>query len=260
MKRLALPFGARAIRSGGDVTGADGGQRRLEEAAVGIGEGVVGHDPADGDAVGGEPGGGAREETGTSLASLRRQQFGVGEPRAVIDGNVEMLPAQTRLRLLVLSPVMRCPIPSILPSFLVSMWISPPGVARSQRTISGRSSSAFRRPRPSRRNTAPTVATGRARRRAMRGPLRRERAGVEGRSCRAISPPCRYRDSHLWAVRSETPPAEAACATGQPCWQTRSTIRIRPRTVIRAFLWTFIRGSRIRLFGFATTALLPSPG
>jgi hypothetical protein len=37
--------------------------------------------------------------------------------------------------------------------------------------------------------------------------------------------------------RSDTPPAEAAaCVTGQPCWQTRSTRRSRPCTVIRAFL------------------------
>ena len=45
-----------------------------------------------GRAVGGEPCGGAAEETGAGLTGLGREQFSVGQPRAVIDGNMQILP------------------------------------------------------------------------------------------------------------------------------------------------------------------------
>ncbi len=94
---LGLAVGSRPVGSGGDVARADLRQCGLVGAAVGVGEGVVGHDPADGHAVGGEPLAGAGEEAGAGFTGLGRQQLGVGQPRAVVDGDVEVLPAKPAL-------------------------------------------------------------------------------------------------------------------------------------------------------------------
>ena len=70
------------------------------------------------------------EGDGAGLA-LVGQDLGVGEARGIVDGDVQVLPADAACPVTCRrSPVMRWPMPSILPSFLVSMWISSPGRSR----------------------------------------------------------------------------------------------------------------------------------
>ena len=46
-----------------------------------------------GDAVAGKPGQGAGEEGDGAMLALVRQQLGVGKPARIIDGDVQMVPA-----------------------------------------------------------------------------------------------------------------------------------------------------------------------
>ncbi len=65
----------------------------LGEQLRAIGRTVVGHDPLDGDAVVGEPGHGALEEGGGVVLAFGGQQLGIGQPRGVIDADVQEVPA-----------------------------------------------------------------------------------------------------------------------------------------------------------------------
>ncbi len=94
-------------------------------------------------------------------------------------------------------PVRRCPMPALRPSFLMSRWLSPPGLARPQRRITRGASKAASHPRPWRRRTTPTVERARPRRRAMAGPVRRSR--------RSASPSSTWPPLPLPTVRSKTP-------------------------------------------------------
>jgi hypothetical protein len=67
------------------------------------------------------------------------------------------------------------------------------------------------------------------------------RCGAELRSCRPATPSLPKRASHLRTVRVLTSNAAAAAATVQPSSSTRRTITARPKGVVRAFLWAFIR-------------------
>ena len=58
-----------------------------------IGTAVVGHDPLDGDAVAGEPGERPLEEGNRAGLALVGQDLGVGQARGVIDGDVQVFPA-----------------------------------------------------------------------------------------------------------------------------------------------------------------------
>lgn len=77
-----------------------------------------------------EPGGGTGEKAGASLAAIGGEELGIGETRGVIDSHVQMLPTDSSRAMPWRSPVMRWPMPSMRPSFLVSTWISSPGLWR----------------------------------------------------------------------------------------------------------------------------------
>lgn len=86
---LGFAVGAWRIGSGTNVL-----DRELGEAlAEGIGGAVVGHDALDGNAVAGEPVEGAAEEGDGAFFLLVRQEFGVGEPRSIVDRHMQRLPA-----------------------------------------------------------------------------------------------------------------------------------------------------------------------
>jgi hypothetical protein len=76
------------------VAGSELGKGRLEGARVGVGEGIVGHDPLDPDAEAGEPGSGAGEEAGAARSALVGQQLRVGQARGVVDRHVQIFPAE----------------------------------------------------------------------------------------------------------------------------------------------------------------------
>ena len=59
--------------------------------------GVVGHDLPHGDAVSGEPGHGPGPEAGAGGAAFVGQDLGVGQPRMVIDGGVDVVVAEPSL-------------------------------------------------------------------------------------------------------------------------------------------------------------------
>ena len=58
-----------------------------------VGGAVVGQDPLDGDAVSLVVGDGATEEAGRGRRAFVCEDFGVGEPGVVVDGDVDELPA-----------------------------------------------------------------------------------------------------------------------------------------------------------------------
>ncbi len=74
------------------MASAGAGEGSLEGVAVGVGEGVVGHDALDAHAALGEPLCGAAHEGG-GLAGFGLEDLGVGEARVVVDADVEVLPA-----------------------------------------------------------------------------------------------------------------------------------------------------------------------
>src|ERR1041385_637536 len=61
-----------------------GGGERLLEVAAEVGPGVVGHDPADDDAVGSEPGGGPGPEGGAGRAPFVVEDLEVGQAAVVV--------------------------------------------------------------------------------------------------------------------------------------------------------------------------------
>jgi hypothetical protein len=71
--------------------------------------------------------------------------------------------------------------------------------------------------------------------------------GRQGRSCSPGRPSAWQRASHLRTVRVLTSNAAATAATLQPSSSTRRTITARPKGVVRAFLWLFIRAGLRRL-------------
>jgi hypothetical protein len=98
------------------------------EGAVAVA--VVAEDPLDRDPALGVPGDGAAEERDTIGRGLAREQFGVGEPRVVVDREVDVLPAGSPVAI---EPVAVDPL-SDRPEateFLMSTWMSSPGRWRS---------------------------------------------------------------------------------------------------------------------------------
>jgi hypothetical protein len=78
---------------------------------------VIREHALDADAPAAEEADGAAEEADGGRAFLVLEDFGVGEPGRVVDGDVDVLPAD--------------PARPIRPSFLTSMWTSSPGLGRS---------------------------------------------------------------------------------------------------------------------------------
>jgi len=123
---LGLAVGARGVWPGSDVPEAGLGEKALEEMAA-IGGAVIAHDALDADAVGLEEGECAGEEGAGAFLALVGQEFGVGEAGGVVDGDVQVLPADPAGAAGVIA--MDAVADAI--SFLVSMWISSPGRSRS---------------------------------------------------------------------------------------------------------------------------------
>jgi hypothetical protein len=187
---------------------------RLQPGARVIGLGVVGQQALDQDALLPIPGEGALEEADAGLGILARQQLGIGQPRVVVDRDVQVLPADPPVALgtrPARSPSTRLPGSQKRPSLFVSMCKSSPACSRSQRRAQ-RAAPAGRgsREQPWRRRTLPIVEGGcgsspanrtgpEAERwraatisRSASGQRRRGcRRGVEGRSRSAAQPPAR---------------------------------------------------------------------
>src|SRR5690606_33938607 len=89
---LCLAVGARCVWPGSDMAKAGLGEQRLEGVTA-IGRAVVAHDPLDADAVRLEEGQGPAEEGAGALLLIVGQKLGVGEPRGVVDSDVQALPA-----------------------------------------------------------------------------------------------------------------------------------------------------------------------
>lgn len=61
--------------------------------AAAIRPGVVGHDPLHVDVLLGVPTDGAVKESGAGRGVLASQDFGIGQPGVIVDGDVQVLPA-----------------------------------------------------------------------------------------------------------------------------------------------------------------------
>jgi hypothetical protein len=230
------------------------------EVVRAIGRAVVGHDARHGDAVAREPAEGAVEEGDGAGLALVGQDLAVGEPCGIVDGDMQDLPAGTASGV---APVAGDAVADAVDAAELL------GVDVEQRAGAGALIADHGRPGLEGGEAAETEAAqhqadGRA---GPPQPPRDLRAGqalpaqpldlggdLEGQ------PAGRCRASHLCAVRTDTPAARAASSTRQSCSRTRATRRSRPCTVMRALLWTFIRGSWASCSGLATTALAPVLG
>src|SRR5262245_50569422 len=94
----------------------------LLEQLTAIAVAVVGHNPLDRDAMTGKPGERTFEKAGGGFLALVRQDFAVGKSAGVVDADMQTLPADAVMSVgrAVRRQVMRCPMPAIRPSFLVS--------------------------------------------------------------------------------------------------------------------------------------------
>jgi hypothetical protein len=125
---LGLAVGARRVGLGAQVAQA-GISAGTTEIMLAVGRAVVGHDALDGDAMAVEPGERALEEGDGAGLLLIGQDLAVGKPCGIVDHDVQNLPAAVVARPGAIA-AMRWPMPSMRPSFLVSMWSSSPGPAR----------------------------------------------------------------------------------------------------------------------------------
>src|SRR6476469_106869 len=89
---LGLAVGARRVGPDPVMVQLVGATERLHRRGA-IGEGVVGHDPADPNAVAAEPGQRAPEERRDLSRALGREDLDVGQTRGIIDGDMDVLPA-----------------------------------------------------------------------------------------------------------------------------------------------------------------------
>lgn len=122
---------------------------------------IIRHHPPDLDAVAAKEAQGVEQEGQAGLAGLVGEYLGTGQAGVVIDRQMQTLPALAAVlarpcvalaaavahcptgdRLQSQRGGIRWPMPSIRPSFLMSIWIISPGVSFSQRMISGLGSSA----------------------------------------------------------------------------------------------------------------------
>ena len=90
---LGLAVGLGRVGSGEDVADAQPSQR-LGEAAGAVGAAIVGHHPLGPDAVRTEPAQGAEQEGGGGVPALVAQHLDIGQPRRVIDRNMDEVPAR----------------------------------------------------------------------------------------------------------------------------------------------------------------------
>ena len=92
MNRSALPLVLRRVGAGQEVAQP---QRLpgLAEQVAAVADAVVGHDPAHGDALAGEPDHGPGQEAGAGVAGLVVQHLDIGGPGMVVDADVDVLEA-----------------------------------------------------------------------------------------------------------------------------------------------------------------------
>jgi hypothetical protein len=90
---LNLAVGARPVGPGGEMADAVRGEQVAQRAVLDVAEGVVGHHPRGGDAMGGEERQGAFEEAGDGGGAFVVMQFDVGQPRVVVDDRVGVVVA-----------------------------------------------------------------------------------------------------------------------------------------------------------------------
>jgi hypothetical protein len=256
---------------------AEVGDGRLESGAFGVGEGVVGHDPLDAYAQRGEPGGGAIEEAGAAGAARVGQQLGVGKPRGIVDRDMEVLPADPARPV---APIAGDPVAETVdPAELLAVEVEefagggalianhwrrrlqgaePAEAEAAQHAADGRAwpAEGAGDPRPAPALAAQALDGGDDAGRQLAGRAGGRRAAVMQGGLAAVA--IAREPSVGGALRD--PAAAAASATRQPASRTRWTMRSRPWTVMRAFLWTFIRGSRASCSGLTTPASTPSLG
>jgi len=100
VEALDLAVGARPVGLRRQMADVRAGEQLANGAAARVGPGIVGHQPADGDAVGGIEGERALEKAGDGACPLVRVDLGVGEPRVVVDQRVHDVHAVTVLAVL----------------------------------------------------------------------------------------------------------------------------------------------------------------
>lgn len=88
--------------------GAQLGQDRPDLGAVTVGNGVVGQDPLDGDAMAGEEGAGSAQEPRAGRGALIAQHLGIRQPGVVVDSGVHIVVADpvATVAILVAGPVL----------------------------------------------------------------------------------------------------------------------------------------------------------
>src|SRR5579862_2338855 len=132
---FGLAVGLWGVGPGSDVLEAEfaAGVAEVEGFVAGA---VVGHDAGDVDAQASVVGHCGVEEGDGAFLFLVGHDLGEGDARGVVDADMDELPAEA---LAATTPVALAaaiagdpwPMPSIRPSFLMSMWISSPGCSRS---------------------------------------------------------------------------------------------------------------------------------
>ena len=205
----------------------------VAEVVAAIGIAVVGHDPLDADAVAREPGERPREEGNRAGLALVGQDLGVGQARGVIDGDVQVFPADAVVAVDHAGAAAGDAVPGtgdlaeLLGIDVHDLAGTLALVAHDRR---GRIE-PLEAAEAEAAQDAPTVESGRPRRRAITGEVslcrrsasitatcsdgsRRWRAGAELRSLSASAPPARHRASHLRTVRSLTPKSAATLVAG----------------------------------------------
>src|SRR5947209_8793768 len=92
MKRSALPLVCGRVGAGAEMADAEPPTgERVDGGAVG--RAVVGDEPLDGDPVAAVKGDGAAQEGDRSCRFLIAEHLGVGETAVVVDGDVDVFPA-----------------------------------------------------------------------------------------------------------------------------------------------------------------------
>lgn len=206
-----------------------------------------------------EPRDGAPQERDCGGALLVPEHLDVREPREVIDADVHELPTSSGACAVAHAgdAVARRPEP---PELLdVEMQQLPRDLPLVPRVVRRRVQ-YFNRPAPARLTMRATAERGILSREAicslvirftrrssstsscqLAGTRLGDRSGRDEPFSSPGSPSSSKRDSHLYAVLMLTPAASTACATAQPSSRTRRTRRPRPKVVIRAERWVFIR-------------------
>ena len=146
---FGLAIGLGRVRPGPDVAQAQQAACLAEQAGD-VARTVVGHHAFDPDAEASEPAQGAHQEAGHGLALLVGQDLDIGEPRGVVDRHVHELPADPAV---LAAPIAGDAVTDVTEAGeLLDVEVDELAGARDcNRRAGSLSSSAAKRPRPSRR-------------------------------------------------------------------------------------------------------------